>query len=30
LTADGRQVVTLINYSGGLTRPFEAIEPVET
>ena len=28
-TADGREVVTLINYSGGLTRPFEAIAPVE-
>jgi hypothetical protein len=26
-TEDGREVVTLINYSGGLTRPFESIEP---
>jgi len=28
-TADGREVITLINYSGGLTRPFEAITPLE-
>ena len=28
-TADGREVITLINYGGGLTRPFEAIDPVE-
>lgn len=28
-TADSREVVTLINYSGGLTRPFESIEPRE-
>ncbi|OGD21362.1 MAG: hypothetical protein A2W03_04765 [Candidatus Aminicenantes bacterium RBG_16_63_16] len=28
-TADGRGVITLINYSGGLTRPFEAIAPIE-
>jgi hypothetical protein len=27
-TADGREVITLINYSGGLTRPFEGIEPI--
>lgn len=27
-TADGREIISLINYSGGLTRPFEAIEPV--
>jgi hypothetical protein len=29
VTADGREVVTLINYSGGLSRPFETIEPVD-
>ena len=28
-TADGREVITLINYSGGVTRPFESIDPVE-
>jgi hypothetical protein len=28
-TADGREVVTVINYSGGPTRPFETIEPLE-
>jgi Beta-galactosidase trimerisation domain len=28
-TTDEREVVTLINYGGGLTRPFEAIEPVD-
>jgi hypothetical protein len=27
-TKDGREVVTLINYSGGLHRPFESIEPL--
>jgi hypothetical protein len=28
-TADGREVVTFINYSGGLGRPFESVEPRE-